>query len=192
MAWDIYRDPTTQITGTTGSLTGAVAFALPTFPTLSASNPNRSYSASNTTTLSSNVNCNTFTVSGNAVVQIDGDVTIAAAGAVAIKDAGQLRLLPGARLTVYCQSTFDVANDGWLNADGVHTRVVINNRGTSPLSLRNNAKAGATIVAPSAQLKVADSAHLFGSFLGRRLNVQDLGQVDSDAGPPRVAWIEQQ
>ena len=192
-AWDIYRDPAAQLTGTAGSLSAAAAIALPTFPTLSTSNPNRSYTGSGTFTLNGNVNCNTFTIGDNAIVQIDGNVTVAAAGAVTIKDAGQLRLSPGAQLTIYCESTVDVLNDGRLNADGDHTRVVINNRGTASLSLQNNAKVAATILAPSAQLKCEDNAHLFGSFKGKRLKVQDLAQVHYDeAGPPRVAWIEQQ
>ena len=41
-------------------------------------------------------------------------------------------------------------------------------------------------------MKIEDAAQLSGSYLGKRLKVQDLGKVHFDeAGVSRVAWIEQ-
>ena len=187
----VYRAETAQITGAIGSLPRMVPIALPGFPRTMPPYGNRVYNGNRTSTINGLVDCGDFTIGDNAVVEIDGQVTITMTGRWEMRDQGRLRLRPGAKLTVFCPATVRLLNDARLNEDGDPASVVLNAAG-SAVDLSQNARAFATIVAPSAELTVSDTAHLFGSYLGRRLRVRSQGQVHfDDSSPPRVTWIEQ-
>jgi len=187
----VYREETAQITGATGSLPRPVAIALPAFPRSMPPYANRSYAGNRTTTLSGSVDCGDFTIGEDAVVEIDGQVTISMTGRFEIRDRGRLRLRPGAKLTVFCTGPVRLLGDARLNENGDPAAVALNCGGPT-INLANAARGFASVVAPSAEVTVGDTAHLFGSYLGKRLRVRSQGQVHyDDSSPPRMTWIEQ-
>ncbi len=153
--------------------------------------PNQLYSGITTTTISGDVECADFQITDDAIVEIEGDITLSMTGALKLRNRGQLRLRPDARLTIFCQGVAEAIDDSRLNAGGDPSRVVINLQGTT-IALRNDAEVCATIIAPAAQMSVTDSSDLFGSYMGKRLKVQSQGKVHYNTSErKRVNWIEQ-
>jgi len=167
-----------EITGSTGILSQAVVIAVPTEPSLGGSVGDRTYQGSGTKTISEDLHCDKFEIKDSAKVKINGNVTILAEKEFTVQEFGQLRLNPGATLTVYTKDDFTIVNFGEINVNTAEwSRLTINHLCNEKLELGDSSQLYATVVAPYAQLYIKDTAQLYGTFKGKEVKVENLGQL---------------
>lgn len=175
-----------SITGTRSVL--AVAEPIPTVsvPTDIAGSSDITH-ASGTTTISESFACNKWTVSGSAIVQISGNVTIICKKDVKIQNTAQIKLLSGASLILYCKQKLEFSNSSQVNVNTASpSRMIIYLTGNKTLSLADSASVYAHVVGPGRKLKIEDSAHLHGSFRGKEIEIDDSGILSMDASSTTV------
>ena len=206
-----------DITGVISMLSDAIPMPTVTEPTgLPPSVGNVTYS-SGTTTISSDLHCDNLVINGSAVVQISGDVVILCEGWFSMEESSALRILADSTLTLYTKDKngsdavhFD--DDAQFNVNtgdpGLATIYVMS---TGECDMDRSPDVYARVVAPNGELDVNDDTNYYGTFLGRRIVVEQRGQLHHDLGvspypdevataastgpPPKptfsVRWIEQ-
>jgi len=166
-----------QITGSTGILSQVVDIPVPAAPSMGSSIGDRTYS-SGTTTISSNLHCDKFTIRYSAKVQINGNVIILAEEEFTIEDWGQLRLMAEATLTLYTKDKFEAREFAEMNVNTADpSRLMINHLCGDPIELKDSSRLYATVVAPFAQLDIKDSARFYGSFKGEDVRIRNSGRL---------------
>jgi len=121
--------------------------------------------SSGTTTWSSDKHFDKLEVNGSAIIEISGDVTILCEDDFKFKDTAQLRILAGATLTLYGKKNvkFEAQTQGNVNtADPSAFNIYLLN--DDKVEVKGSAALHATVIAPDAELKVKDTAQVYGAF----------------------------
>jgi hypothetical protein len=146
-----------------------------------------------TTTLSGDVSCANFEVSGDAIVDVIQDCTLVLTGTFRLVDNAQLILRPGVRMTVHCPGSVEIWENARVNVGGNPRRLTLSCPATPRIELRDAAGLSATVLAPLAELKLNHTAQFYGSFAGRRVKVDRSAKFHcAHPLPGPVTWIEQQ
>lgn len=180
-----------SITGSKNNLTAQVTIPGVVAPDIGASVGNLSYS-SGLTIISSDVYCDSFKISGSAIVKITGHRTIVANGEFNMKDSAQIQIAPDSSLNLYVGSITEkpklkIEGSAKINAttDQPHL-VIVYNVSKERLEIKGSSQVYALFVMPSAELKVMDTAQLFGASRTRNLKVEGNGQYHLDVRPSSV------
>ena len=177
-----------QITGIISTLTDAIPIPVVTEPAAMPASAGTLTYGSGTTTVSGKVHCDDFNIQGSAIVEIDGDVIILCEGVFNMIGDSQLVILADSSLTLYVK--------GQVGSDAVHfeSNAQFNVNTAKPqlatvyimsageFDMDNSPDVYARIVAPNGELDVNDDTNFYGTFLGRRIVVEQSGQLHHDLG----------
>lgn len=173
----------TVITGTVTNLAQALEVMTPVAPTgMPSSSGNTTYGSGTNLTISENKRYGSFTLQGNAIVNIQGHVTFQVGGSFLIENTAQLRILPNSSLKIYYESNFTITNDGKLNMNtGNPTLVTIYNIGVKDLNMLLSGQLAAQVqTSPSYLLDMRGNSQFFGTFNGRGLDLRDSAMFHQD------------
>ena len=165
--------------------------------------------SSGTNVISSDLHIKKLTITGNAVVQVSGPVTIYCEDTVTIAQQGQLTILPGGSLTMITQKGVQIMDNAQVNTGGDPTLVQWQML-QDTMQVSGNAQIYCQLQTYGGQLVVQNYGHFHGTFVGKRVKLQDQGgfHVDTaNAGSvattggqcdlgilygQRVQWVEMQ
>jgi len=187
-------------TGNTGVLDTAATISNPSVPNPSCGSTsggncsqcgNLTYNDTNVT-ISSDMRLCKFTLQGNTIASISGDVTIVTDDEFKIEDNAELRLLSGATLEVHMtDGKLKVQDNGKLNANTTTpSRVVLYHNQNDRLEIKGNGIAYATITHPNNELKIKNNGRFYGSSRGKKVKVEDNGEYHVDTGSCAVEEID--
>ena len=152
-----------------------------------------------TTTISGNVYCANFELSGDAIVNVDKDCTLVLTGKFRMVDSAQLTLQPGVRMTVHCPGAVEIGENAKVNIStsppviGNPRRLTFSAPNAARIELRDTAAMSATVLAPLAELKLNHTSEFYGSFSGRRIKVDRSAKFHcAHPLPGPITWLEQQ
>lgn len=121
-----------------------------------------------------------FTVSNDAQVEIEGNVTIYCDEKFEIKNGGRVILNENATLTLYADD-FDLKNDCKLNMPGGNpANLTMYCHGDNDIKVDNSAHVAAVILAPNAGLDIKNDGKVFGSFQGQFIDLKNSGRFTQD------------
>ncbi len=173
------------ITGTMGNLTALLPVTPPAEPNLGGSLGDVTY-ATGTTTLSAGAHYNKLTLTGDAILQIDGEVAILCDGDFMMEGTSKIEMQPEATLSLYGKSKMEVTNNAQINVNTADPSVVTIYPLSKTFTLRNDAQVYAVIQTFGGKLEVKDAADFYGMFIGKEVKV-DGGSFHADlnlsAGP---------
>lgn len=174
-SWDSYDDPTPGPAPTFEA--GAtmpqivVPWSIQQLPNLG----NLTYTGTNT--FSQSFHCNALTMNGpNAVALIDGNVSILCEGSLFMATQAEIRLNPGARLTLYLMAGATEWNHVKINVPptiGDPELVTVYNFSNQEIWIRNQADVCARIISPDAPLHLNETSEFYGTFVGLETNLQN-------------------
>ena len=172
------------VTGNVGALS-----AVAVMPTVSAPSDvgpdlgNLTLSAG-TTLWASNLHFQDVSVSGTAVIEISGDVTVLCDGEAEFLNSAQLRLLPESSLSIYFRERVQFRDDTRINVNTADpTRLTIYMLGTDDhLDLKEDAQVYAIGINPTGKLHVKNTSDFHGAYVGREIHVSDSGALHQDVG----------
>ena len=178
-----------SITGKTDNLTSAVPIASPAVPN---GIPKRTdvVASAGTAVISSDHSCDNITLTGTAVLEIRNDVKLAVRNLV-LRDRGTIRLAPGAKLTAWVTSNFEARGDSVIHLDGDPNMLTLNVPSDYRCDIFERAKVCATLVAPSAEIRLRHDAQLYGIVYCRRLKAENNSQIHLHARLPQLRWREE-
>ena len=143
---------------------------------LGASVGDRTY-AGVTATISSSFRASTVVIRGNSTVSISGDVVILAEELFEVSNNCEIRLLPGARLTIYVEKAIELHNNIRLNNGGDPSNVRIMNLGTTDMTIDNHVSFAGRIVSPRSRVTIGNNATVTGSILAASARMTNSGQL---------------
>ena len=169
------------ITGTLGTLTTALHIPVVTAPDLGESEGNYSVS-SGTHTWDADRRFDRVRISGSAVVQVQGDVTVGAGEYLQLRNSAQLTILPDSSLTVYCDDDFIVKHSAIANGNTADpSRLQIRLLNSSQLvKLEDDGRLHAQVIAPQSEIYLIERSQFYGTFIGQDVLVYDDGQFHVD------------
>ena len=139
-----------------------------------------------TTTISSDIRCNTLTADGT--INISGNISILCEQAFNLATGAVVNLLGDSRLTLYLPKGGSSWNHVEMNKNtGNPQRVIVYNMGTATWMIHNHAEVYATIIAPNGTMNLASHAELFGRYIGKTIyydnhagfHVDNAARIDS-------------
>jgi fibro-slime domain-containing protein len=135
-------------------------------------------------TINADMRCNDFELDG-ATIFIDGDVTIVASQRFSVTNQSEIRLLAGATLTIYAGSDFLIQNEVKINANtGDHRRATIYRTAVGSYGhVENFCEIYASLVFPDSELRLRNSAHAYGRFVGKDLFMENSPGLHIDTRP---------
>jgi hypothetical protein len=137
--------------------------------------------------------CKSLTFDRKVDVEVDGKVVIVvnAGGDVRFVADSQLRLRPGASLTIYCSNVLEARDRVKINDGGDPAKLIIEYSGNSNVVARNTASFCGTLRAPSAQVEIKESAQFYGRCYALRFISEKFAKVHCDSsGSNRSEWVE--
>lgn len=126
-----------------------------------------------TSVLSADLHCNMLTLKQNAVLQINGNITILAESLFTLNQNARIELLPGSTLTIYSKRAVALHQDASINLNGDPSLVTMNHMTAELFSMRQDSQLYGTVVTPLAELTLVQGADLFGRWVGNNI---DMGQ----------------
>lgn len=124
--------------------------------------------------LSSNLHCNMLTLKLNAVLRIDGDITILVESLMKLSQNARIELLPGSSLTVYSKRAVNIHQGASINLNGDPSLITMNHMTGELFSMHQDAQIFGTVITPDAELALSQGADLYGRWVGDRI---DMGQA---------------
>lgn len=184
-------DAGATLTGQTGVLAAAVEIPSLSKPSTVGKSLGNLTVGSGTTTWDSNRHYRKVTFKSSAILEISGDVVVLADNEFKFKDDAQLRVLPGSSLTFYGEKGVEFEDDSQANvntADPLKLRILM--LGSQALEIKQDARLYAVVVHPLGELQVTDTAHFYGVFAGKKIEVEKSGAVHQDLalGSPGGQW----
>jgi len=165
--------------------------------------------SSGTNVISTDLHIKKLTITGNAVVQISGPVTLYCEDYVTIGQQGQLTILPGGNLTIVTQKGVQIMNNAMVNTDGDPTLLQWQML-QDTMYVSGNAQIYCQLQTYGGQLVVQNYGHFHGTFVGKHVKLQDQGGFHVDTANSgsvatmtgqydlgilygqRVQWVEMQ
>ncbi len=149
--------------------------------------------------ISSNLRCDELELEDGAIVWIDGEVVIQCEK-LEMEDGAEIRLLPGATLTLFVSKELKLEDHSKLNMDpGNPQQVSIymiqwargaeeddddddedDDHGGGKIELKKQSQLAAWVQGDSVELKLKDESEFFGSFAGRRVKVEKRSSLHVD------------
>ncbi len=125
-------------------------------------------------TITTSFLCSSFTTKSNAVLVIDGDLTIHCDGNFTMQSDSRIELAPGATLKIYVGGQFKTFQGAQINMNTKDPRRCwLFNYGTFKGDVSQYSQIAATIIAPQSELEMGQDTELFGAYIGEGL---DMGQ----------------
>jgi hypothetical protein len=176
-----------SITGTREASTAIVDLPVATAPNLGSSAGSLNF-WQKTSTLAVSLRVSSFNMSGNAILNISGNVTLVVDGDFNLSNNARINLNPGASLTVYVRGSTTLSNNTRINMGTQKAGLAkIYALGSNDVNLSNTVRAAVQIEAPNAQLKISNDARLFGTFLGKSMEISNNGKFHQDLAAPGPA-----
>ena len=121
--------------------------------------------------LTSNLHCDSLLLNNGAVLEIEGDVTLVCDATLALKNGSEIRLRPGAILTVFTQGSVDVVDqNAYVNRNTQDpSRVLWFHTSTEPFKVQENSEIYATIYAPNGSVLIDNNGQIFGRVFTKDL-----------------------
>jgi hypothetical protein len=179
-ATDITLNGNTAVNGDTGAADSAKDMTPMTDP--GGGTPETlSISGNNTKTISSGTyRLPSISISGNAIGEISGDVTLYLDGNTSISGNGKLKILPGASLTIYTSGTVSISGNGIVNQN-INPKpeecVLLGTASCTNVSVSGNGDLYAAIYAPAATTSVTGNGDIYGSLIGDTVTISGNGEV---------------
>lgn len=197
---DAVPGPTGSVTGSTTNVSGSTApAAAPQTVDPYSYSPSvaSSGSQSGTATLGAGVHrFDDVTVSGGQILTLDGDMELYVDGAFTISGSGQCIVTSGSHVTIHHGTgNFTISGSGVLNVAQAPDNLHLFSATAGRVEISGSGAFHGAVHAPNAQGVVSGSGGVFGSFVGRTLNLsggstlhQDLA-LGSAAGGFRVVMM---
>ena len=144
------------------------------------------YSGNSTSTLSANLNCNTFLLRNNHTLKISGHRTIVAQISFSVQNHTRIEILPNSSLTVYIKGSCTFSNNIDANVNTwTPSKFMIVNLGTQDITLDNHIELYAVVLAPTATLNMGNNVDFCGNFTGKTVTLSNSAGFHNDgAGTP--------
>ena len=140
--------------------------------------------------LSSDVHCDDLTITNGKTVLISGNRVILCEGDFTLSTSAKVVLLPGASLQLYVKLGIVFMPYSTFNShpySGIPGRATIYNLGTTEMRISQpNGEVYATVVAPTARLRVMPNGEFYGNFIGMDLDVKANAGFHVDMAVPVV------
>lgn len=139
-------------------------------------------SGNNSKTLSSGTyRLPSISISGNAIGNISGDVTLYVTGNTSISGNGRLNILPGGSLTIYVSGTVSISGNGITNITALPENLIIYGTSTcTNVSISGNGDIYGAIHAPAADVSVTGNGNIYGSMIGSTMTISGNGNIHYD------------
>jgi fibro-slime domain-containing protein len=176
------------VEGAVGRLPEPIAIPVVTPPTLGVSAGDMTY-AEQTFTVAADFRCRTLRLD-HSTMNVDGHVTIRCDGAVELVNDSHVNLLPGSSLTLYVKERLALDRDCTANMNtGDPTRLSIRRTsvgGAGRVALTNGSRLCGRVQGAGTTLALDGGAELFGSFIGRCVEVRGRSAVHVDTAGLRT------
>ena len=140
--------------------------------------------------LSSDVHCDDLSISTGGTVVVVGSRVILCEGEFTLSTHADLVLAPGATLQLYVKQGIVFMPHSTFNShpfSGIPSRATIYNLGTTEMRISQpNGEVYATVVAPTAIMRVMPTGQFYGNFIGMDLDVQANAGFHVDMAVPMV------
>ncbi len=135
---------------------------------------------SSSQTISANRQYANLTISGNARILIQGDVTLACTGTFILSDNARIDLDSGAKLTLYVANQVILSDNARFNNDVADpTRCQIIMTGTNrDMTLGGNARLWVQAQNPTGPVVMTSNARFYGTLIGKTLNASTNARIN--------------
>jgi fibro-slime domain-containing protein len=139
------------------------------------------YSGTGTTTLSADVHCDKFVLQNSHTLRISGHRIVYAEELFKLENSAQIIILANSSLTLYTGKDVVFENAQQVNMNTAKPELFrVLHLGTQEIKLENTAKIYAQIVAPNGSLKLENDCHLYGTYTGKGLTLENLAGFHID------------
>jgi len=166
-----------SITGGSEFLSGSVPIPSTPAPTGLRNRGNKTFSSNGS--INSSRRYRKLKIEDNAVVTVYGNVTVLCTDDVKFEDNAQLVLAPGATLTMYTRDKVDIKDNARVNQNGDPTSLTWICP-SDEIKLDDDAQMTACVEAVNGELEVKDRADFYGTFIGRKVKIEDYGAFHAD------------
>lgn len=136
-----------------------------------------------TQTISTSMHVNQFAIQNASTTEVSGNVVIQCDGNFMVHDNSQFNVLPGSMLTVYVAGEFNIqAGCTFNNLTQDPGRALVLVTGVTDLKIQSSAGVYANIAAPAAALNIQSTAHVDGTFIGSHLALQSDATFTAKSG----------
>jgi fibro-slime domain-containing protein len=135
-----------------------------------------------TTTLNTDLRCQTFDIRNSHRIRIEGHVRIVCETKFEMRDGARIELAPGASCDIYILGSATI-NDTTVGGPQQTHRLRIYKLGTAELRLGDAAQIHGHFTAPSAKLKLQDGSQFFGKVRAQTVEIEDSSGLHIDDVP---------
>lgn len=159
-----------SVTGSISTFSGE-SLDTNTVPAVLTALPNMGSLSSTQTVPTGSYKYTELSIGGGNIITIDGDVTLYLTGSSTSMDSGgsgELRLNPGASLTIYADGNITLSSNSVLNASGTTDPSALTIYGTSTCSsvtLSGNSALAALVNTPQANISISGSGGIYGAVI---------------------------
>ena len=175
-----------SVSGTEGTLTDPVTAPAIDVPGDSVVGPLLGNGQFNSNaTISGNQHYDNFQIDSGATVRISGDVTILVEQNFQLTDGCEIRLNPGASLTIYVLDTMQISSASHINLNtGDPTLTTIYLPGmANDIDIKEESWVYGTVIAPQRKIKLSKEGHIAGRLMAGTLEMIEESGVHYDVNP---------
>ena len=172
------------VTGDVGTLSELAPIPTLSLPTNTGPDLGNLTLSAGTTTWASNYHFQDVSVSGTAVIEVSGNVTVLCDGEAQFVNSAQLRLLADSSLSIYFLGGVRFGDDARINVNTADPiRMTIYMLGTDgQLDLTDDAQVYAIGINPAGKLHVTNTSDFHGAYVGHSLHISESGAIHQDVG----------
>ena len=172
--------PTTQVGGTMPIVTAPTG--------MGASVGNRNFVGVNN--INANLHCGDFVTAKDTVINIMSSITIYCEGNFALAQNTRINIINGSTLRLYVRGQFAVNQGSQINMNTFKpSQCRIYNLGITQMEINQNSSVCAHIISPNGNLHLAQNDHLYGTFVGRGLRLDQSTGLHWDGIPVQVCGV---
>ena len=147
--------------------------------------PNPSFTGNQT--FSASFKCNTLTTGQSTVINISGNITIYASGAINIAKNNVILIQPNSTLTLYGGSDIIIGQATQINMNTfVPSKCILYNLSNKTILFNQDSKTCMQVVSPLAPMHLKQNDNFYGSFIGKQLILDQLSGFHWDGMPITV------
>jgi hypothetical protein len=122
-----------------------------------------------------------ISLSGGETMAIIGNAVLYVNGSVSISGNASIYIAPGASLTLYINGSASIGGNGIVNATGLPSQCTLYGMpGCTSFDMHGNGSFAGTVYAPDAALSYKGNADAFGSFTGSSVSITGNGAIHYD------------
>ena len=130
------------------------------------------------------IHCNNFACRRDTIFSIVGNVTIFCENDFRLDQLAIINVTPGSSLKIYSRGLIRVAQGSTINMMGMNPALVtIYNLGTTTIEINQGSSVCARIVSPNAGMHLAQADHVYGTFVGRSIELDQTTGFHLDTSP---------